>query len=65
MGMPGFADVLHAVLDAWQQRRDQAVQQAEQLTTRIREFAHPGGSEQPEPSVDTLLQAVRVLRAVV
>ena len=61
MGMPGFADVLQAVLEAWEQRREQVAQQAAQLTERIREFSIPADPEQPEPSIDTLLQAAKVL----
>jgi len=34
-GMPGFDDVIRAVLDAWTNRRDQAVEQAQTLTDRI------------------------------
>jgi uncharacterized protein YyaL (SSP411 family) len=34
-GMPGFNDVLTAVLDAWRNRRTQALEQAEALTERI------------------------------
>ena len=37
LGMPGFDQVLRAVLDAWQHRRDQALSQADQLTQRIEE----------------------------
>ena len=35
MNSPGFQDVLAAVLDAWQNRRDQALQQSLELTERI------------------------------
>ena len=35
MGMPGFDHVLHSVLDAWNNRRDVAVEQAAELTRRI------------------------------
>ena len=34
-GMPGFDQVLRAVGDAWENRREQATQQAEMLTERI------------------------------
>ena len=37
MGMPGFDQVLRAVIDAWQNRRDAAVEQARQLTEAIQE----------------------------
>jgi len=35
MGMPGFDQVLAAVIDAWANRREQAVQQAAQLTAAL------------------------------
>jgi len=35
MGMPGFDRVLRAVLDAWQNRREQALAQAEELTDHV------------------------------
>src|SRR3990170_1204873 len=34
-GMPGFDQVLTAVIDAWKNRRDQAITAADQLTTEI------------------------------
>ena len=34
-GMPGFNEVLAAVLDAWENRRDAAIEQAAMLTERI------------------------------
>lgn len=36
-GMPGFDEVITAVLDAWTNRREQAVEQAANLTARIRD----------------------------
>ena len=36
MGMPGFDEVLLAVIDAWTNRREMAVQQAAQLTAAVR-----------------------------
>jgi uncharacterized protein YyaL (SSP411 family) len=35
MGMPGFDQVLRAVIDAWQNRREAAVEQARQLTEAV------------------------------
>jgi uncharacterized protein YyaL (SSP411 family) len=35
-GMPGFDEVVNAVLDAWTNRRKQAIEQATNLTERIR-----------------------------
>ena len=37
MGMPGFDQVLRAVIDAWQNRREAALEQAGQLTEAIQE----------------------------
>src|SRR5262249_31617284 len=39
MGMPGFDQVLLAVADAWQQRREQAIEQAAELTQHLSRFA--------------------------
>ena len=49
MGMPGFDQVLLAVLDAWKNRREKVHEQAEQLTQRIASLA-----EQPtgEATID-------------
>jgi len=40
MGMPGFDQVIVAVADAWQNRRDQADDQASQLSERIQSLSH-------------------------
>ena len=37
MGMPGFAQVIAAVDDAWQNRREQAIAQAGELTSHLRQ----------------------------
>ena len=42
-GMPGFDQILAAVIDAWQNRREQTVAQARQLTEQLAAAA-PGGS---------------------
>ncbi len=41
MGMPGFDDLLLGVSDAWQNRREQAVAQAADLTGHLRAAASP------------------------
>ena len=43
MGMPGFGQVLDAVLEAWTERRDRAIEQARQMTERISAVAFPDG----------------------
>jgi uncharacterized protein len=45
MGMPGFEQVLVAVNDAWINRREAAVKQAEELTEHLQEAS--GGRESP------------------
>ncbi|MCP4194538.1 MAG: thioredoxin domain-containing protein [Planctomycetaceae bacterium] len=45
MGMPGFDEVLRGVLEAWNQRRDDAIAHAQQMTDRI---GRMGASEVPE-----------------
>jgi uncharacterized protein len=44
-GMPGFDQVLAAVTDAWQARRPQALEQADDLTEHLRNVAAPPVSE--------------------
>ena len=47
MGMPGFDQVLLAVADAWKNRRQQAIEHAEELTSHLSRFAGgpPGAGE--------------------
>ncbi|MCA9197736.1 MAG: thioredoxin domain-containing protein, partial [Planctomycetales bacterium] len=42
LGMPGFDHVLHAVIDAWQNRRQLARDQAQALTNRIAAIGNSG-----------------------
>jgi uncharacterized protein YyaL (SSP411 family) len=51
MGMPGFDQVLSAVLDAWQHRRELVVDQARQLTERIEVL----GAAEAKSNVDATL----------
>ena len=44
MGMPGFDQVLASIIDAWNARREQADQQAEQLVERLGEIGMIAGS---------------------
>jgi uncharacterized protein YyaL (SSP411 family) len=44
MGMPGFDQILLAVADAWKNRRQQAIDQAAELTRHLQQGAAPGGS---------------------
>jgi uncharacterized protein YyaL (SSP411 family) len=42
-GMPGFDQILSAVIDAWKNRREHAVDAAEQLTTELRKVGQFSG----------------------
>ncbi|MCP3696164.1 MAG: thioredoxin domain-containing protein, partial [Planctomycetaceae bacterium] len=57
MNMPGFDQVIRAVDDAWQNRREQAVQQASELTGRLQQR---GAESSSDEALDTnvLAQAV-------
>jgi uncharacterized protein YyaL (SSP411 family) len=44
MGMPGFDQILLAVADAWKNRRQQAVEQAAELTRHLQQSAAPAGA---------------------
>ncbi len=57
MGMPGFDQVLRAVLDAWTQRRTRALDAAEELTARIREIG--AGSDVQGALTEDALTAAR------
>jgi uncharacterized protein YyaL (SSP411 family) len=49
-GMPGFDQILAAVVDAWQHRREQAITAAEQLTAEIQKI----GTQQESGDADSL-----------
>ena len=55
MNSPGFQDVLAAVLDAWTNRREQALQQSDELTERIASSFPPAGES---PAREETLDAV-------
>jgi uncharacterized protein len=62
MGMPGFDQVLQAVAEAWQQRRGQAVEQADALADHLaRIAAGQGGPGELQPEL--LQHAVEQLRS--
>jgi uncharacterized protein YyaL (SSP411 family) len=63
MGMPGFDQVMEAVLDAWQNRRDQVDRQAGELTAdidRAGRMALPPGelSEKPLQAAEAALERI-------
>ncbi|MHB8971894.1 MAG: thioredoxin domain-containing protein [Pirellulaceae bacterium] len=61
-GMPGFDQVLLAVVDAWANRRESVVQQAAQLTQRLQEQVTRATGE-GEPTLDVLRLAQARLSA--
>src|SRR6187401_2072367 len=50
MGMPGFEQVLIAVNDAWQNRREAAMKQAEELTEHLQEDRGQGTEDRSQES---------------
>jgi uncharacterized protein YyaL (SSP411 family) len=59
-GMPGFDQVLAAVADAWQNRRAQAIDQADSLTEHLKSMAQPAAESGP-PSALVVQQAIASL----
>jgi uncharacterized protein YyaL (SSP411 family) len=55
-GMPGFDQVIDAVIDAWHNRRALAIEQAQQLTERIAQVGNLSGAG-GELSLDLLTKA--------
>ena len=45
--MPGFDQVLRAVADAWQNRREAALEQAGQLTEHLQNVGEDEASDEP------------------
>jgi uncharacterized protein YyaL (SSP411 family) len=56
MGMPGFDHVLAGVIDIWQKRRPQAIEQADELTEQLQQIGPAVGTGQG-PQLKTLLAA--------
>jgi uncharacterized protein YyaL (SSP411 family) len=55
MGMPGFDQILLAVADAWKNRREQAMEQAAELTQHLQQAAAPAGSGEAGELTEKLL----------
>ena len=60
MGLPGFQQVLAAVVDAWQNRREQALEQATKLTEHLQGI---GANSEPETlaTVELINEAIAKL----
>ena len=55
MGMPGFDEVIAAVLDAWNNRRDDAIHHAQQVTDRIEQVGSSAQTDESVPLTEALL----------
>ena len=62
-GMPGFDDVLWAVVDAWENRRGEVVREAEQMTAVLRENDRLGLVGEAVELSDRLLHAAEAALA--
>jgi len=56
-GMPGFDQVIDAVVDAWRNRRALAIEQAQQLTDRLVQVGNLSGAGGSELSLEMLAKA--------
>lgn len=62
-GMPGFAQLLSAIVDAWQNRRPQVDQQAGEITDALQQLAG-GGTASSVPGDDVIASATDTLLRV-
>jgi hypothetical protein len=60
-GMPGFDQILAAVVDAWQNRRDQAITAADQLTAEIQKAGAIGSGAEGALSHEMISTAMNQL----
>jgi len=63
-GMPGFDQILAAVIDAWKNRREQALTAADQLTAELQNVGQVAGGDADELNLDLIDAAVGQLRRV-
>jgi len=59
MGMPGFEQILAAVVDAWQNRREMAIKQAEELTGYLQHIEEQGDDEPASGAAKVLPLSLR------
>ena len=55
MGMPGFDEVIAAVLDAWNNHRDDAIHHAQQVTDRIEQVGSSAQTDESVPLTEALV----------
>jgi uncharacterized protein YyaL (SSP411 family) len=63
-GMPGFDQILAAVIDAWTHRREQAVTAADQLTEEIQKIGISAGGDAESLTFDLIAAAVQQLQRI-
>lgn len=61
-GMPGFDQILAAIIDAWKNRREQALTAAEQLTAELQNIGRVAGGGADSLDIDLIDSAVTQLR---
>jgi uncharacterized protein YyaL (SSP411 family) len=61
-GMPGFDQILAAVIDAWKNRRDQALTAADQLTAELQKVGEVGAGDSGALKFELIETAVSQLR---
>ena len=61
-GMPGFDQILAAVIDAWKNRREQALTAADQLTAELQNVGSIGGGEADGLTLELIESAAAQLR---
>lgn len=61
-GMPGFDQILAAVIDAWKNRREQALTAADQLTAELRNVGEIAGGDADKLNAELIDSAVGQLR---
>lgn len=59
-GMPGFAQVLDAIVDAWKNRRDDVVSHSEEMTDALGQLAHAATDASASPASPETLHAATV-----
>jgi hypothetical protein len=60
-GMPSFTEVLRAVIDAWQNRRQETLTSGEKVAAVLQQQQSPGGEDDGELHPETLTRAVETL----
>jgi uncharacterized protein YyaL (SSP411 family) len=62
-GMPGFADVLRAVDEAWRERRPALLEHAGELTASLGRPVSTGSDTSPRPGTEAVVEAANAIAA--